>query len=141
MIRLLHDLALRRAEAMALDLADLDLDGGTGAVIGKGRAEAGRLTRPDPARRALAAWVAVRSSEPGPLFVRLDRAGTGHGRLTGRGVHKIIGALGRRAGLARPVRPHGLRHQGITRALEVSGGNVREVQKFSRYRKSALSKN
>jgi integrase/recombinase XerC len=32
------------------------------------------------------------------------------------------------------VRPHGLRHSGITRALELTNGNLREVQKFSRHK-------
>jgi integrase/recombinase XerC len=45
----------------------------------------------------------------------------------------MVGALGRRAGLPRPARPHGLRHQGITRALDLFSGDVRKVQKFSRH--------
>jgi len=32
------------------------------------------------------------------------------------------------------VRPHGLRHAAITHALDVTGGDVRRVQKFSRHR-------
>ena len=77
----------------------------------------------------------VRGREPGPLFHPLDPGSAPDARLTGRGVHKIIRDLGRRSGLARPLRPHALRHQGITKALDVSGGNVREVQRFSRHRK------
>jgi integrase/recombinase XerC len=135
LIRLMHDLGLRRGEAVALDLADVDLEGGSVAVIGKGKSQAVRMTLPDPVRRALAAWIAARGDAPGPLFIRLDPGGLGLERLTGRAVHLIVGGLGRRVGLSRPVRPHGLRHQGITRALDASGGNVREVQKFSRHAK------
>lgn len=138
-VRLLHDLALRRAEAVGLDLADIEagLDGQPAAIwiLGKGRASRERLTVPGPVREALAAWLHHRGTDPGPLFVRLDPGGRSGGRLTGRAVHKIVRALGAAAGLGRPVRPHGLRHQGITRALDVSGGNVREVQRFSRHRK------
>jgi integrase/recombinase XerC len=135
LIRLMHDRGLRRGEAVGLDLADVDLEGGTIAVVGKGRTQSERLTVSDPTRRALAAWIAARGDAPGPLFIRLDPGGLGLERLTGRAVHLIVGGLGRRVGLSRPVKPHGLRHEGITRALDASGGNVREVRKFSRHAK------
>jgi len=136
LVRLLHDLALRRAEAVALDLADLDLARGVLQVTGKGKTAKVPITLPDPTRRALADWLAARGPEPGPLFRRLDHAaGAAGGRLTGRAVHQIVGALGRRAQLSRPVRPHGLRHQGITRALDATGGDVRAVRRFSRHAK------
>jgi len=32
------------------------------------------------------------------------------------------------------VRPHGLRHAAITDALDLTNGNVREVQRFSRHK-------
>ena len=57
LIRLLHDLGLRRAEAVALDLESIDLAGGTVEVVGKGKTDATRLTLPDPTRDALAAWL------------------------------------------------------------------------------------
>ncbi len=105
------------------------------AVIGKGKTEAVRLTLPRPTRAALAGWLADRGDGPGPLFVRLDRARAGPaGRLTGEAVRRIVAALGRKAGLARVVRPHGLRHQAITAALD-AGRDVRDVRKFSRHAK------
>jgi integrase/recombinase XerC len=133
-VRLLHDLALRRGELVALDLADVD--DGTVAVVGKGRTEAIRLTLPDPTRYALADWTAVRGPDSGPLFVRLDRASaraTGDGRLTDTAVFLIVRDLGRKVGLTRPTRPHGLRHEAITRALDATNGDVRTVQRFSRH--------
>jgi integrase/recombinase XerC len=39
LIRLMHDLGLRRGEVVTLDLADVDLDAGTVAVVGKGKSE------------------------------------------------------------------------------------------------------
>ena len=68
--------------------------------------------------------------EPGPLFVNFDRAGKG-GRLTGSAVIHW-GELGTKAGLT--VRPHGLRHLAITSALDLTKGDVRAVQKFSRHK-------
>lgn len=138
-VRLLHDLALRRSEAIGLDLADVEAgpDGTPAAVwiLGKGRSARERLTLPPPVSKALAEWIGLRGDHAGPLFPPLDPGAGPGGRLTGRAVHAIVRRLGTSAGLSRPARPHGLRHQGITKALDVSGGNVREVQRFSRHRK------
>lgn len=134
-VRLLHDVALRRAEVLALDLADVDLERSTVAVLGKGKTAKAPVTIPSPTRGAIADWLAVRGLEPGPLFIRLDNAAGDNERLTGRMVHKLVARLGRLAGLSRPLRPHGLRHQGITRALDVTGGDVRAVKRFSRHAK------
>jgi len=134
LLRLLHDNALRRGEVVALDVADLDLDGARVAVVGKGQTERRWLTLNGPTTAALRDWLAARGNTPGPLFLNFDPAHKGTGRLTADGLHEVVRALGRRAGLGRAVRPHGLRHQGITRALELTNGNLRMVQKFSRHR-------
>lgn len=130
-VRLLHSPALRRGELVALDLTDLNLETGALRVIGKGRREPETLTLPTPTLEALRAWVAVRGTEPGPLFANLDRAKKGQ-RLTGTSVHRIVRLLGQAVGL--PTRPHGLRHAGITEALERTGGNLRAAARFSRHR-------
>jgi integrase len=44
----------------------------------------------------------------------------------------MMDRLSAKAHLSRKARPHCLRHGGITRALEVSGGDVRGVQRLSR---------
>lgn len=131
LLRLLHDLALRRGEVAHLDLEDVDLEAGTVSVLGKGRTGKVRLTLPDPTKAALVSWLEARGPEPGPLFVNLDRAGKGE-RLTGRSLHRLVRDLGRRVGLV--ARPHGLRHAAITEALDLMGGNVRAVARFSRHR-------
>ena len=140
-VRLLHDRGLRRGELVALDLADVALDSSPPSItiLGKGRSERERLTIPPPVASALAAWIALRGDHPGPLFNRLDLAKpvTAPGkisRLTDRAVYDLVGRLGRLAGLSRPLRPHGLRHQAITSALDRSGGNLRAAAKFSRHR-------
>lgn len=130
-LRLLFDLALRRGEVVSLDVEHVDFESGTLAVLGKGRAGRAKLTLPRPTKAALAAWVAARGKDAGPLFVSLDRASRGH-RLTGHAVYKIVRELGEDVELR--VRPHGLRHAAITEALELTGGNVRAVQRFSRHR-------
>lgn len=131
LVRLLYDLGLRRGEAAALDLKDVDLTAGTVSILGKGRSQKELLTLPDPTRASLAAWIAVRGEEHGPLFINQDRARKGD-RLTGRSVARIVAELGSEVGLV--VRPHGLRHAAVTDALDATGGDVRMVQRFSRHR-------
>jgi integrase/recombinase XerC len=130
LLHLLYDLALRRNEAVSLDLEHLDLDAATVSVLGKGRTERVALTLPEPTLCALRAWLELRGTEPGPLFLNMDRACKG-GRLTGRSVARVVGELGRSIGIR--VRPHGLRHAAITEALDLTRGDVRAVQKFSRH--------
>jgi integrase/recombinase XerC len=131
LLRLLHDLGLRRGEAVRLDVADLDLAGDRLMVLGKARSQKEPVTLPEPTKAALEAWLAARGAQAGPLFVNFDRAGKG-GRLTGAAVYFIVRELGTKAGLT--VRPHGLRHLAITSALDLTKGDVRAVQKFSRHR-------
>jgi integrase/recombinase XerC len=128
---LLFGLALRRGEVVALDLEDLNIEEGFLKVMGKGRAHKEVLSLPPKVKAALASWLEVRGMEQGPLFTNFDRRG-GRKRLTGTGLYKMIQELGAGAGMT--VRPHGLRHAAITRALDLTNGDVRSVQKFSRHR-------
>ena len=132
-LRLLRDIGLRRGELVSLDVGDVDRTGGRIAVLGKGRTQKEFITLPMPTKAALAAWLAERGSEDGPLFLSLDRAKKGDGRITGVGIYLLVQRLGEQAGLDE-VRPHGLRHLAITTALNATGGDVRAVAKFSRHR-------
>jgi integrase/recombinase XerC len=131
LVRLIFDLALRREEAVRLDLADVNLVEGFVLVTGKGAREPIRFTLPAETAAALSAWIFARGGEAGPLFTSFDRAGKGSGRLSGTAVYQIIRGLGLRAGIA--ARPHGLRHAAITLALDLFQGDVRSVQRFSRH--------
>src|SRR3954471_18615939 len=93
LLRLLHDLGLRRSEAVRLDIEDVDLPGNRISILSRGRLWKEPVTLPEPTRAALAAWLEARGFEPGPLFVNFDRAGKGH-RLTGTAVYHIVGWLG-----------------------------------------------
>jgi integrase/recombinase XerC len=127
---------LRRAECIALDLADVRLGECQVNVIGKGSTEGEWLSIPRQTRDALANWIAVRRPEHGPLFIRLDPGKFDTlDRLTLGSVNRLMDRLSAKAGLQRKARPHGLRHAGITRALDVSGGDVRAVQRLSRHAK------
>lgn len=124
-LRLLHDLGLRRGEVVSLDLEHVNLDAGTLSVLGKGRAARVILTLPPETKTVLAGWIAARGAEAGPLFTNFDRAGKGS-RLTGTSLYRLTKGLGL-------GRPHGIRHAAITEALDLMGGDVRKVAKFSRH--------
>lgn len=130
-LRLLWDLALRREEVVSLNVENVDLSAGTVSVLGKGRRERETLTLPSSTIAALRSWLEVRGTLPGPLVVNMDHKTKGE-RLTGAGLYFLVRELGSRVGLS--VRPHGLRHASITEALELTGGNVRAVQRFSRHK-------
>jgi integrase/recombinase XerC len=130
-LRLLYELGLRRAEVCRLDVADHDPAGPAVWVLGKARADKQRLTLPPATAAAVAAWLAARpATDAAALFVRVDRPGGG--RLDGSTVYRIVRGLGERGGIR--ARPHGLRHSSITRVLDLSGGDIRAAQRFSRHK-------
>jgi integrase/recombinase XerC len=135
LLRLMRDMGLRRGEVAAMDLADVCLEESNISIVGKGQSEPISLTLPDSTKAALTEWIAARGDQPGPLFVRLDRAGAGGGRLTGDSICRMVKQMSQRAGLRREARPHGMRHSAITRLLDLTNGDVRRVQRFSRHAK------
>ena len=137
LLLLMHDLGLRRGECVELDLADVELgDNPAVSIVGKGKTESERLTLAPRPCAALRDWISPHGPDPGPLFTRLDPgSGPALERLTGDSVCRMVARLGRRTGLQRKALPHGLHHQGITRLLDLVGGDVRKVQRFSRHAK------
>lgn len=136
LLRLLYDLGLRRAEVCSLEVSDVELSRRTLFVLGKGRLEKVPLELPQPTALALADWLSVRGSAPGPLFTSFDRSGKGDGRLTGRSVHRLVQKYG-----GEGVRPHGLRHTAITEACKAAtaaGIGIEEVLDFSRHKSLAV---
>jgi hypothetical protein len=79
------------------------------AVVGEGKTGNIRLTLPKPTRAALAGGVAAYPDPrpDAPLFVQLDPAALGAGRLTSQAVRLIVAGLGRRAGYPRSPAPTG----------------------------------
>jgi integrase/recombinase XerC len=133
-VRLLFDLALRREEAVSLDVEHLDFSGKRLWIKGKARGgEREAVTLPEPTANALRAYLKVRGNpSAGPLIMNIDRACKGSGRLTGDGVRKILISRATSAGIGK-IRPHGLRHAAITAALD-AGRDAREVLRFSRHK-------
>lgn len=129
LLHLLFDLALRRGEVVSLNVEHLELVNSGLWVMGKGRTQRQRLTLPARTKDALSAWMNERGDKEGPLFYALDPCAYGK-RLTGEGVRRVVKKLGAEIGLK--VRPHGLRHAAITRALDLTR-DLRKVQRFSRH--------
>jgi integrase/recombinase XerC len=129
LIELLYSSGARAAEAVALDLGDVDVARGVARVRGKGRKERlvalgkpacaalrGYLADPDRPRPALSA--------PNALF--LNARG---GRLTTRAVGRTIERVALAAGLSRRATPHTLRHSFATHLLD-QGCDLRSVQEL-----------
>lgn len=133
-LRLLFDLALRTCEVCRLDVEDVDLESGTVSVLGKRRTQKETLTLPDSTRRILASWLRTRGTVPGPVFIRMDRARNIGlmDRLSTRSVQRVVSKMASKRGIS--ATPRGLRHTAITAALDLTGGDVRGVQRFSRHR-------
>jgi site-specific recombinase XerD len=129
LLALLYGALLRRAEAVALDLADHDPATGALKVHGKGRQQ--RLSYlPAGGRAALDAWRAVRGDDDGPLLCPVRRDGlVTVRRLSGQAV---LDALHKRQRLARiePCTPHDLRRTTIGDLLD-AGVDLATVQRLA----------
>ena len=123
---------LRLAELARLSLKDLDLNAGVARVWGKGAKE--RLVfLGRPALEAVAAYlpyrarlVTERDAEDATAALFLNPRG---GRLSTRGVARVVARWARQAGLSGSLTPHGLRHTFATHMLE-GQADLRAVQEL-----------
>jgi site-specific recombinase XerD len=122
LLTLLWRTGLRISEALALEPRDVDLEGAQ-LRVRHGKGDRCRVVGLDPrARRALQDWTTTRVGldppQGAPVFCGIRNPGA---RLNPGDVRDSLHALGRRAGIAKPVRPHGLRH---TMACELAAEGV-----------------
>lgn len=127
----LYTALLRRAEAVALDLAHYQAEDGKLEVRqGKGRKD--RLTYvADPgAQEALEAWLELRGPGAGPLFCPISQTGEiTVRRLTDQALYNILRKRQAQAGV-QPLSPHDFRRTGITHLLE-AGADISAVQQLA----------
>jgi integrase len=134
-LALAYSCGLRRSEAVAIDLADLDLVSGELRVCrGKGR-KPRQLTLPPSALPALQDWLHVRGTEPGPLFCpvlmsgRLLKEGDQLARLSPAAGWRICRERGLQAQIQVPA-PHDLRRTWIGDLLDL-GVDLATVQRMA----------
>jgi site-specific recombinase XerD len=131
LLALLLVTGLRRSEAVALDLADYAPSSGALKVrSGKGRKDRIVYVAVPTAQATLAAWLRLRSADPGPLFVAATRGGhlTAR-RMTDQAVAIIAQRRARQAGVA-AFSPHDLRRTFVTNLLD-AGADIATVQKLA----------
>jgi integrase/recombinase XerC len=126
-LELMYGSGLRVSEVAGVTVDRVDLDRGRVTVVGKGDKER-EVPLGDPARRAVVAWLTVRSvlaQEKGDeLF--MNRRGRPIGP---RDIRRLVGRYGRAALSGRRVTPHTLRHSFATHLLE-GGADIRAVQEM-----------
>lgn len=134
-LRLLYDLALRAGEVSSLDVGDVSIEDYEIKVLGKGEYQKAILSLPKPTAIALKSWLAVRSSNRGPLFVGCTIRGKKKTkRLSPISIYKVVRSIGNRVGIV--TRPHGLRHTAISEAVRLvqqNGMDLTSILKFSRH--------
>ena len=129
LLECMYSAGTRAAETVGLERADLDLERGVARVRGKGKKE--RLAAlGSHAVRALREYLAdperPRPAASAANAVFLNPRG---GRLSTRGLGRIVERACLAAGLTRPASPHTLRHSFATHLLD-RGADLRAVQEL-----------
>ncbi len=126
-IALLRGTGLRRSEMAALDLDNYDAESGSIIIrAGKNRV----VYAPPGVRAAIKEWVALRGSEPGPLFYGLVKGGTlVRRRLAAQAIAIICASRAVEAGVA-PFTPQDLRRTLISGMLD-AGADMAIVQSLA----------
>lgn len=127
LLLLLIACGLRRSEPTRLDLANYDQSNSTITVVSKGQ-----VTRTMPlhihARAALDAWIRVRGTHSGPLFVRIRKGDDiTRERLTPQAVYYIVQQRAKHAGIE--LTPHDFRRT-FAGNLLTGGVDLVTVQKL-----------
>ncbi len=130
----LYSTGLRVSELTALNVEDVDLDGGVARVRGKGKRERLALLGRS-ALKALGRWLETRTSvlerlQRASPAVFLNKNGT---RLTSRSVGRLLEKYIAQAGLDPRTSPHTLRHSFATHLLD-RGADIRSVQELLGHR-------
>jgi len=120
---------LRQVEICRLEVTDLDLNGRTAMVWGKGQDDKEPVDLHPETVKALAEHVAANRVADGPLFV--GRSNNSR-RLTTRGLRMIVDRTLKELGVCRTV--HGFRHYFTTKLIEAYAGDLLTVAQYTRHR-------
>ena len=128
LLELLYATGLRVTELLSLRPGDVALDAGYLTCIGKGDKQ-----RIVPLGHSAAEWVRRYAAEARPALLKGRKSpwlfvnAKGGGRLSRVGFWKLLKVHGVRAGLARGLSPHVLRHSFATHLLD-RGADLRAIQ-------------
>ncbi len=133
-LRLLHDMALKRSAIVNMDMEDLDLK--NNRIYITLSADRSKKIKKIPAvtAKALKSWLNVRGTVPGAVFINFDHAKKGN-RLSGTSIYRIVRQLGREVGIE--TGPNGLRHTAICHAIKKARQtdiNIKKLISFSDHR-------
>jgi site-specific recombinase XerD len=130
LLGLLYGCGLRRSEAVAIEVADIDVEKSSAAVR-KAKGDKQRVVfMPVGTLRAIKAWLQVRGEGPGPLVTPVRKGGTVIVcSMNGQSVEKILRRRAREAGL-QTLSPHDMRRSHISHLLE-AGADIATVQKMA----------
>jgi integrase/recombinase XerC len=141
-LTLLWSNALRRSEVSKCNVSDFNPQGRTLKIFGKGRGtQSETITLGQSTVKAITKWRAcaianyleTRIALPHePLFIA-HKPGYEGRRLSTNSLYNIVRNRATEAGITKVMSPHRVRHSAITTALDVTGGDVRRVQKLSRH--------
>lgn len=130
LLAILIGAGLRRSEAAALLVADVDLADRTLVVrSGKGKKDR-RIHLPIPAARRIADWLAIRGPAAGALITSTTKPGK---KMTDQAIFVILQRLREVAGIA-AFTPHDLRRTYITSLLD-AGADLSTVQQLAGHAK------
>lgn len=131
-LRLLFDFALRRSEIVSMDFPE-SVDLKRGIIQIQDKKKTVELSLPEETKQALIAWIKVRGTQKGALFINFDPAHKG-GRLTDRSVDRnVIKPLAIMLDLH--TSPHYVRHAVIVNAIKKAkeqGLEIRSILEFAR---------
>lgn len=127
-LELLYGTGIRVGECAGLDLTDLDINGQTVRVMGKGRKE--RIVPfGAPARDSLQRWLDVRAVLANDRSATALFVGARGGRIDQRMIRTVLQRLLRHLPGVPEISPHELRHSAATHVLE-GGADLRYVQEL-----------
>jgi len=124
-IEMLFSTAMRIGELSELNLEDIDLEGRTVHIKGKGNRDRMLVLGNVSTTEALKDYLKIRKGmegDPGALF--LNRCG---GRLSIFAIENLFERIRKAAGIRRRLTPHALRHTMATMLLN-NGKDIRQVQ-------------
>ena len=121
---------VRVSELSSLNRGSIDFSRGEFTVVGKG--DKPRVVfLSENARNAIKAYLKKREDVDDALFIRIPQNEKFHAasdlRMTTRSIERLIKKYAAKAGIAKKITPHSLRHQFATDLLR-NGADIRSVQ-------------